>query len=269
MKAHTKINPIELNTDYFPCELENAKTDNPLLKKYIETRQPKYLFEAIEKDITVLQDQIVIQTIESWRFWLNPFVRMIDEGFGGVTIGKIPVKDYECLLNRIGTSLFPPEHDSHYIISCAIGSGLIHKIPRRGTRGRPKTDIDASSKDEVHPFIKLWNQVKKAIEQNRPKNESGREIIYRGNENKNDNHRIHDYKKSFHRILDKEIPERELKYFEWTDINTITASFIAYLLKNDCAVCSNNKTPNNWHTIHRIYKRVSKLRLFKPSSVQK
>jgi hypothetical protein len=63
IKAHAKTNSIELNTDYFPCKLKNAKSDNPLLKKYAETHQPKYLFEAIERDITVLQDPIVLQTI--------------------------------------------------------------------------------------------------------------------------------------------------------------------------------------------------------------
>jgi mevalonate pyrophosphate decarboxylase len=89
-----KVHQAELNTNYFPESLIDSVTDNEYLKQYLETRQPKYLFEAINRDANVLQDQIVIETIKSWRTVFNSSRYIINEVFGGLTVGQVDYADY-------------------------------------------------------------------------------------------------------------------------------------------------------------------------------
>jgi len=265
-----KTNPALLNTKLFPESLEKAKTDNIYLKKYLETKISKYLFEAINDDYSLISDPIVIESISNWRELIDPRFSLIASSF--CYMDDQDIKDCEYVLKRIGESLIPPKHDTHYIVSCIGNSGLVHKIPL-GTRGRPSlkldplgtgartySELDNRKIDKLHPFVVFWNCIKQSIEQNRPQNERGQKKIYRGESPISD--KVKDYKKTISKLLGKEISEKELKYFEWTDIKTIVASTIAFILKNNCQLCSRNDTRNNWHTIFRIYNRAKKLKLF-------
>jgi len=263
-----KVHPAELNTGYFPLELKNAKTENEFLKKYIESRQPIYLFEAIRNDVTVLQDQIVIETIKEWKSFANSIFPLMDF----ITTDEIPVEDYQYLLERIGKCLVNKPVRSMLSLPCVIGLGLVHVVPEFNIKGRPKLDLDRmyaknmNPKKVVHPFVSFWNLMEKSIMEIRPKNKKGRMKIYRG---KYDSHKIKDYRKPLSRLLYKEISDEELKWFEWSDIKTITSSVIAYYLKEHCQMCRRLKARNHWNRIHELYLEAIDLGLFALPSVQK
>ena len=93
--------PPEENPELFPYTLKGTKTKNLLLKKFIKTKKAKYLIEAISKNHNVLADPIVQKAITFWKYFQSPAMDGINESFGGLTIGNIPIQDYRKLLEKI------------------------------------------------------------------------------------------------------------------------------------------------------------------------